>query len=86
MLVLRGKAVELKRTEPVKMVQPVGYRCAGDEAVSPPHADGSVVASLPRAPDEEPMEVKVLLVQVGTHLRSIQLKKQANRRHSLVVL
>ena len=60
----RGKAVELGRTEPVEMVQPVRYRYAGDEAVSPTRADGSAVANLPRAPDEKPMEVKGPLGQV----------------------
>ena len=42
----RGKAVELRRTELVEMVQPVRYRYAGDEAVSPTRADGSTVANL----------------------------------------
>jgi hypothetical protein len=75
-----GKAVELRRTEPVEMVQPVRYRYAGDEAVSPTRADGSAVANLPRAPDEKPMEVKGPLGQVGTHLKSAHVKRQANRR------
>ena len=32
-------------------------------------------------PDEEPMEVRVPLVQVGTHLRSRNWKRQAKKPH-----
>jgi len=32
------------------------------------------------APDEKPMEVKGPLGQVGTHLKSVHVKRQANRR------
>ena len=46
-----GKVVEEGETEPVQMLQPVGYRCVGNEADSPTHADGSAVAS-PRCPRE----------------------------------
>jgi hypothetical protein len=68
------------------MFQLIRYQCAGDEAASPTPADESAVASLPRAQDEGPGEVKVSLMQVRTHLRSMQVKRQANRRHSLVAL
>ena len=83
-LVLREKAAEPAETETVAMFQLIGYQCAGDEAASPTPADESAVASLPRAQDEGPGEVKVSLMQVRTHLRSMQVKRQANRRHSLV--
>ena len=48
------------------------------------------MASLPRAPDEDPMERKVLLMEVGTPLRSMTVKREANtprlfRRALLVV-
>ena len=81
MLVLHGKAVELVGTAPMEMVQPAGYRCVGNEAVSLPRADESVVASLPKVLDGKPMEVKGSLMQVGTHLRSMHVKRQASRRH-----
>jgi hypothetical protein len=60
--------VEEGETEPVQMLQPVGYRRVGNEAVSPTHADGSAVASLPKALEKEPMKMKILLVQMSPHL------------------
>ncbi len=86
MLALPEKGVELAGTEPVELFQRVEHRRTDDEGASPTPADGSNAASLPRAPDEEPVEVKVPLVQQGTHLRSRSTKRQANRRHSLVAL
>ena len=86
MLVLHGKAVELAETEPVEPFQRVGHRRAGAEGVSPPRVDGSDAASLPRAPDEESVKGKNPLVQERTHLRPMHVKRQANRRHSLVAL
>lgn len=82
MLAPHGKAVELTEVEPVEPFQPVGHRRAGDEEASPVPADGSDAASLPRAQDEEPMDVKVPLMQVGIHLRSMHGEKRpANTRH-----
>jgi hypothetical protein len=77
-----GKAVELMEVKSLKLVQPVGHRRAGDEEASSVPAGGSDAASLPRAQDEEPLGVKVPLVQVGTHLRSMKgVKRSANKRH-----
>ena len=86
MLAPHGKAVEPVEVVLVEIYPSAGYRCAGDEGASLPPADGSAVASLPRAQDKKLMEVKVPLVQVETRLRSMQVKRQANRRHSLVAL
>ena len=77
----RGKAVERVGTAPMETFRPAGHRRGSNEAVSPPHADGSAVASLPRVPDEESVKGKIPLVQVGIHLRSMHVKKQANRQH-----
>ncbi len=62
------------------MVRLVGYQCAGDEAVLPPLADGSAVASLPTAQDEKPVEVS--LVQEEAHLRSIPRMGNRSQRAS----
>ena len=80
MLVLRGKTVELAEAEPMEPFQQVEHRRVGDEGASLPPVDGSDAASLPKAPDEKPMEVKVPLVQVRAPLRSMEVKRQANRR------
>lgn len=48
MLVPHGKAVELVGTTLMEMVQPSGYQCAGNEAVSPTRADESDAAGLPK--------------------------------------
>jgi hypothetical protein len=85
-LALHGKVAALVGTEPVEIVQPVGHRRAGDEGASPVLADGSGAASLPKALDEESVEGKIPLVREGAPLRSMQVKRQANRRHSLVAL
>lgn len=81
-----GKAVELAEAELAETFQPIGDPHADDEGASSPPADGSAAPNLPKGSDEGPMQVKVPLVQVGTHLRSMQVKRQANRRHSLVAL
>jgi hypothetical protein len=60
------------------MAQRVGPQPADDEEASLSPGDGSVAASLARGPDQEPMEVRVPLVEVGTHLRSRQVKGPAN--------
>lgn len=75
MRALHGKAVELAETEPVEAFQRVGYRHAGNEEASPFPADGSDAASLPKAPDEEPVVVKVPSVREGTHLRLMHVKR-----------
>jgi hypothetical protein len=85
-LAQRGRSVELAEIELVKLFQRVRHRHAGNEEVSSPPADGSAAANLPTRSDEELMAVKVSLVQVGTHLRSMAVKRQANRQHSPVAL
>ncbi len=75
MLVLHGREAELAGIAPMEMVQPVGYRRAGNGAVSPTRADESDAASRPKALDGKPMDVKGLLMQVETHLRSKQVKR-----------
>lgn len=76
--VLHGKAVERVGTELVKAFQLLGHQPADDEGALPTPGDGSVAASLPRAQDEEPLEVKVPLMQVWTHLRLMNVKRPAN--------
>ena len=68
MPVVPETTVALARTELGKRRQPPGRQRAGAPGALPPRADGNASASLPRAPDEEPMEEKVHLVQVGTLL------------------
>lgn len=80
------KAVELAKSELAEMFQPIGDQHADDEGASSPPVDGSAAPNLPTGSDEELMEVKASLVQVGTHQRSMQVKGQANRQHSLVAL
>lgn len=81
-----GKAVELAEAELAEMFQPIGDQHADNEGASSPLADGSAAPNLPTGSDEMLMEVKVPLVQMGTHLRSMHVKRQANRQHSLVAL
>jgi hypothetical protein len=65
--------------EPVERCQSRGRPRAGDQEASPTPADGSDAASLPKAQDEE--LVRVPLAQIGTHLRSMNVKRQANTLH-----
>jgi hypothetical protein len=85
-LVLHEKAVELAETEPVELFQREGYRHADDEGASPTRADESDTASLPKAQDGKPVDVKGVLMQGEAHLRLLQVKREANRRHSPVAL
>jgi hypothetical protein len=72
----RGKAVELAETELVVLLQRVEHRRADDEGASPPPADGSGAASLPKALDKEPIEVIGLLRQEGAHLRLMYVRRE----------
>ena len=56
--------------EPVERCQPLGHQRADAQEASPPPADGSDAASLPRVQHEEPVWVRIPLMRVGTHLRS----------------
>ena len=82
MPVVPEKTVDLARTELGERRQPHGRQRAGAQGALPTPADGNAAASLPRAPDKEPMEEKVPLVQVETPLRSMNWKRQANTPHS----
>ncbi len=86
MLVLHEKATGLAGTASMETVRPVGYQRAGNGAVSLTRADESDAASLPKALDGKQMDVKGLLMQGEAHLRSMQVKRQANRRRLLVAL
>ncbi len=81
-----GPAVPEKKGEPagaelVERCQPRGCQRADDQGASPPPADGSDAASLPRAQHEEPVWVRVPLIRLLTHLRSMNWKRQANKPH-----
>ena len=80
MLVRHGKAVELAEAEPMEPFQLVGHQRAGGAGTSLPLSDESIAASLPKVPDEEPMEGEIPLIQERTHLRPRNVKGEANRR------
>ena len=79
--VVPEKPVDLARTELGERRQLHGRQRAGAQGALPTPADGNAAASLPRALDEDPMEEKVHLLQVGTPLRAMNWKRPADTPH-----